>query len=90
MMSEAKGFGPGKRGDFVEVGAGGEEVRVAGNYQERRRMARQLFRCSDDRLQAGAREAIGAVAGNQAQNHGVAVRLDGAQIFLLEHEFTDG
>ncbi len=81
-VGEAKGFRTGQGRDFVEVGAGGEEVSIAGNDQPRWRMTRQLFHCRGERLHPGAREAIGAVAGNQPQDDGIAARLDRIKLFL--------
>jgi len=76
-VREAKSFRAGERGDLVEIGSGGEEVRVAGEDEMRRRMRGEIFDGDGQRLDAGARETVGAVVGYEADDERFIVRFEG-------------
>ena len=76
-VGEAKSFGAGERGDLVEIGSGGEEVRVAGEDEARGRMRGEIFDGDGQRLDAGAREAVGAVVGDETEDERGVVRFEG-------------
>ena len=81
-VGEAKGSRAGEGRDFVEVGASGEEMSVPGKNQARRRITRQPFHCGGERLHPRSRKPVGAVAGDQPQDDGIAARLDRIKLFL--------
>jgi len=62
----------GKEVDLVEIGASGEEVRVAGDDESRRPTARQFFQGRSQGLHPRARQAVCAVSRDQAKDSSLA------------------
>ena len=69
-------------GDFVKISTGGEEVRVAGDYQPSWRCLREFFDRRRKRCHARTCKTVGAVVGDEAKNGDVAKQLDLAQVFF--------
>jgi len=78
-LCETKYFRAVQLGNFVEVGADGEKVRVAGDHQSRQRLLRKFFEGGRQREDPGTGEAVGAVIGDEPQDREVTLSLDFAQ-----------
>jgi len=74
-VRKGEGFGAGQNGDFVEVGSGREEARIAGENEAGWRCELELFDGAGEGFDAGATEAVGAVGGDEPQDCGIAARL---------------
>ena len=66
---ELVGLGPGQRGDFVQVGADGEKVGIAGD-DERCGVVAQFVEGGGQGEHAGAAEPVGAVGGGKPEEPG--------------------
>jgi len=81
-LREAECSRAGQSRNLVEVGPRREELRIAGDHQERRRMRHKVLDSSGNGLYSDARQAVRAIVRDEAQNDRVATRLATVQDFL--------
>lgn len=67
-LCETKCFRAVQLGNFVEVGADGEKVRIAGDHQSRQRSLRKFLEGGCQRKDPGTGETVGAVNGDEPQD----------------------
>jgi hypothetical protein len=79
---EAKSFGTAERRDFVEIGSGGKEMRIAGDNQARHRLRRQLLNESGKRSDAGPGKTVRTVRRDQAEKDGIASAREFVQVLF--------
>ena len=81
-LREAECFRAGQRRNLVEVGPCREKLRIASDHQERRRMRHKVLDSRGEGVHSGARQAVCAIVGDEAQNDSVAPRFARVQDFL--------
>lgn len=78
-LREAKSFGTAQGGDLVQVGSGGEEVRIAGDDQLGRVLRGEKRNRVAECAYARDAQSIGAVVRNETQNRDPLVPLNRAE-----------